>query len=301
LSIHDNATAILKKAIAFEGHGSNPMPKTARVLSYDDFRDGSYNGWRPVHFNGDVPWPLVTIESDYPAPGLFLSTGYGTRQSGAVDNTTATFKGMSSRMPTSGIISFSGKFYLQSGSAEAYAFSTWGIQMDIQNWDSSFRAHPTIAFAAGSGDSRPQWQLATDQTSIDGTMANVSGVHPIKGGTSAPTAGLTAGMNESKWDENYIRLSYDLGNLFTRKTGDSAATRTDGYYELNINGYRFDLRGQGGNANESPQASSVARYFDGGLNIGISMARSVDPTILYPARMVATELASYYHETGWLA
>jgi hypothetical protein len=299
VSIHDNATAITRKALAFEGLGSHPMPKSSRVLSYDDFRDGTYNGWRPSHFNGDVPWPLVTIESDYPAPGLFLSTGYGTRQSGAVDNSTATFKGMSSRMPTSGILSFSGKFYLQSGGTEAFAFSTWGMQLDIQNWDSSFRAHPQIGFAAGSGDARPQWQLADDSTSSNGALVNIAGVHPVKGSGPA-TAGLTAGMNESKWDENYIRLSYDLGNLFSLKSGDSAASRTDGYYEVNINGFRFDLRGQGGHAFDTPQASTVPRYFDGGLNIGCSMARSVDTTILQPARMVATELTSYYHETGWL-
>lgn len=297
MSIHDNATAILGKSRSFEGLGANPMPKSQQVLSYDDFHDGGLNGWRPVHFDGDVPWNPVSVESDFPAPGLFMATSSDPRRSGAVANGAATFKGMSHRIAqTGGIISFAGKFYLQSGSDKAYAFSSWGIQLDIQNWNSTIRAHPTLTFAAGSGENRPQWQIANDSQ----VAQNITGLtNPITGSTVTSTASVTAGMNEAKWDENYIRLSLDLGNMFT--TSDPAAC-TARYYECNINGYRFDLRGQGaGRGAESPQASTVLRYFDGGLNVGINMFRSVDATVLHPARLVATELTTTYHGQGWLA
>ena len=75
------------------------------------------------------------------------------------------------------------------------------------------------------------------------------------------------------------------------------------YYEININGYRFDLRSEGaGSANRSPQAGSALSSFKGGFNFGINLYRDTTAgSKVYPVRMVAGETVGTYHETGWLA
>lgn len=300
MSIHDNATALTGRALAFEGIGATPMPKTARVLFHDRFEDGLYHGWRPVHFGGDRPYNPLSVETDYPGAGLFLATGSTPYRTNAYANGVSTYKGLSGRFPTTGIVSFAGKFYIQSGGSNAYAFSAWNVEMDIQNWTDTLRANPQWQYANPGDGTAGRWQVKNDSASFVSIGSPTGLTNPVDStlsGVSA-TRSLTAGENEAKWDENYLRVSFDLGDMFSRKTTPTTA----GYYELNINGYRFDLRNEGaGRSARSTQGGTALSSFKGGLNFGISLFRATVAGNVYPARMVAGELVGTYHENGWLA
>lgn len=300
MSIHDNATALTGRALAFEGIGSHPMPKSQRVFFHDRFEDGLYHGWRPTHFGGDRPYNPLSVETDYPGAGLFLATGSNPYRSNAFSNTISTYKGLSGRFPSRGIVSFAGKFYVQSGGPNAYAFSAWGLEFDIQNWSDTLRANPQWQVANPGDGSAPRWQVKKDDGSFVSVGSAASTPNPANSAFSgvSATRGLTAGENENKWDENYIRVSFDIGDLFSRTANPSTA----GYYEMNINGYRFDLRGEGaGRSQRTPQAGNAQASFRGGLNFGINLYRATIAGNVYPARLIAGELVGTFHEEGWLA
>lgn len=300
-SIADTSTLLTGRSLAFEGVGSNPMPKSQRVLFHDNFDDGGFHGWRPVHIGGDRPFNPLSVETDYPGSGLFLATGSTPYRASAFANTCSTYKGLTGRFPTTGIVSFAGKFYVQSGGPDAYAFSAWGVEMDIQNFTDSFRANPQWQCANPGDGTAARWQIKKDDASFVsvGTAGSVQNpINPALSGVSA-TKGLTAGENENKWDENYIRVSFDLGNLFSISSG----TPTAQYYEMNINGYRFDHRAEGaGRSARSTQGGSALSSFKGGLNFGINLFRSTAAGNVYPARMIAGELVATYHTAAeaWL-
>lgn len=288
-------------ARTMEGVGTRPMPKTGRVMFHDDFTDGRYHGWRHTHFGGDVPFNPLSVEQDYPFPGLFMATAPTPYRAGARAGTVSTYRGLSGRLPTTGIVSFSGLFAIQSGGPDAYSWSGWGLEMDIQNWSDTLRANPQFQCANPSDGSAPRWQVKKDDgsfTSIGAATAQPNPANPSFSGVSA-TRGLTAGENEGKWDVNYLRVSFDLGDLFTA----TALPTTARYYEININGYRFDLRGEGaGRSGRTPQAGNALASFRGGLNFGINLYRDTTASSkVFPARLVAGELTGTYHETGWLA
>lgn len=289
MAIHDVATALLHRSRNFEV----VMPKTGKVLFYDDFEDGKLHGWRPTHFGADVPFNPVSVETDFPAPGLFMATGSCPYRAGARSNTVSTYRGLSGQFPTSGIVSFSGEFFIQSGGPDAYAWSAWGVDLDIQNWTNTLRAHPKWQVSNPGDGSTAQWQIADDTL----TFHNIVGPNPVNGHPSQATKGLTAGENEAKWDRNYLRVSFDLGDLFSRST----ETPSSQYYSMNLNGFEFDLRSQGaGRGKQSVQAGTALSSFAGGLNFGISLYRSTIAGAVYPARLVASQLAATYHDTGWL-
>lgn len=287
--------------MAFEGIGANPMTRADRVLFHDDFSDGRYHGWRHTHFGGDVPNNPVSVESDYPLPGLFLATAPTPYRSGAIAGNLSTYKGLSGRFPTTGIISFAGLFAIQSGGPDAYAWSSWGLELDIQNWTDTKRSNPRWQ-AINPGDGTAcRWQIKKDDqsfASIGAALGTPNPVNPALSGTSA-TKGLTGGENENKWDVNYVRVSFDLGDLFSI-TGGATTAR---YYEININGYRFDLRSDvGGSANRTTQGGTALSTFKGGLNFGVNLFRDTTAaTKIWPARLVAGDLVGTYHEEGWLA
>ena len=300
MSIHDNSTALTKRYRAFEGVGTHPMGKSDRVLFADDFSDGLFHGWRPVHFGADRPFNPWSVETDYPLPGLFGATGSTPYRSNAFANTISTYKGLSGRLPTTGIVSFSGEFAVQSGGPNAYAWSGWMLEMDIQNWTDTVRANPQWQCANPGDGTAARWQIKNDSASfqsIGSSTGLINPVDPLLSGVSA-TKSLTGGENEAKWDINYVRISFDLGDLFSVKS----APTTAGYYEININGYRFDLRAEGaGRSARSPQGGSAISSFKGGLNFGISLFRSTSAGNVYPARIVAGGLVGTYHENGWLS
>lgn len=298
--ISDNTTLLTGKALALEGVGANPMPKSSRVLFHDKFDDGGFHGWRPAHIGGDRPFNPLSVESDYPGAGLFMATGSTPYRASAFANTVSTYKGLTGRFPTTGIVSFAGRFYVQSGGPDAYAFSAWGVEMDIQNFTDTKRANPQWQ-AVNPGDSQAaRWQIKKDDASFVSVGTAGSVVNPTNPALSGVTAtrGLTAGENEAKWDENYIRVSFDLGDLFSITSGSTTAR----YYEMNINGYRFDNRSEGaGSGSRSTQSGSPLASFRGGLNFGINLYRATIAGNVYPARMIAGELVGTYHESGWLA
>lgn len=297
--ISDNTTLLTGKALALEGVGTNPMPKSSRVLFHDKFDDGGFHGWRPAHIGADRPFNPLSVETDYPGAGLFLATGSTPYRASAFANTCSTYRGLSGRLPTTGIVSFAGKFYVQSGGPDAYAFSAWGLELDIQNYSDSLRANPQWQFANPGDGSAGRWQIKKDDASFVsvGTAGSVvNPTNPSLSGASA-TKGLTAGENEAKWDENYIRVSFDLGNLFSITSG----TPTSSYYEMNINGYRFDCRNEGaGRGMRSTQGGTALSSFRGGLNFGINLYRATIAGNVFPARLIAGELVGTYHESGWL-
>jgi hypothetical protein len=300
-ALFDTSTALTDKALALEGVGSNPMSKSSRVLFHDNFEDGRYHGWRPVHFGSERPFNPLSVETDYPGAGLYMATAPTPYRSGAFGNTVSTYRGLSGRLPTSGIVTFAGKFYIQSGGPDAYAWSAWGVEMDIQNWSDTKRSNPQWQCANPGDGTAARWQIKKNDlsfTSIGSATGLTNPVNPALSGVSA-TKGLTGGENENKWDENYIRVSFDLGNLFQITSG----TPTAQYYEININGYRFDLRNEGaGSANRSTQGGSALSSFKGGLNFGINLYRdTTSGSKVFPARLVAGELVGLYHETGWLS
>jgi hypothetical protein len=300
VTIHNVATALTGKALAFEGIGTNPMPKSDRVLFHDRFEDGGYHGWRPVHFGADRPFNPLSVETDYPGAGLFLATGSTPYRASAFANTCSTYKGLTGRFPTTGIVSFAGKFYVQSGGPNGYAFSAWGVEMDIQNFSDSLRANPNWQCANPGDDTGARWQVKKDDASFVSVGTAGSIVNPTNSALSGSSAtkGLTGGENEAKWDENYIRVSFDLGNMFSITSG----TPTTQYYEMNINGYRFDHRSEGaGRSQRSTQGGSSLASFRGGLNFGINLFRATIAGNVYPARLIAGELVGTYHTSGWLA
>lgn len=298
--ISDNTTLLTGKALSFEGVGANPMPKSSRVLFADTFDDGLYHGWRHTHFGGDVPFNPVSVERDYPIAGLHLATSSTPYRSGAVGGNVSSWKGLSGRFPTTGLISFAGLFAMQSGGPTGYAWSSWALEMDIQNWTDTKRSNPRFQCSNPGDGSAPRWQIRNDSSTLVSIGAATSMPNPVNSALSgvSATKSLTGGENENKWDINYVRVTFDLGNLMSITSG----TQTSQYYELNINGYRFDLRSQlGGAANRSTQGGSAISTFKGGLNFGIDLNR--DTTVggkAYPARLVAGELTATYHETGWL-
>ena len=268
------------------------MPAADMVLFHDDFSDGKMHGWRPTHFGSDVPQSPVSVEQEYPMPGLFLATGSTPYRSDALANTSSSWKGLSGRFPQTGIVSFGGLFAVQSGGPGSYAFDTWALAMDIQNFKSTLRGSPQWAVIAQTYPSRPQVVLY-DETLTQHTVTGLT--NPVSGSTVSSTQYLVAGGNEAKWDINYLRVSYDLGNLFTADAGLTAK-----YYELNINGYRFDLRTQGHDTSFAPQGGTELEDFGGGMNFGVLLSRSATPGSVRPARLTAGDLRATYHETGWL-
>lgn len=299
-SLLDTSTALSGAALAFEGLGDAPMAKSSRVLFHDDFTDGLFHGWRHTHFGGDVPFNPLSVEQDYPIPGLFMATGATPYRAGARANTVSTYRGLSGRFPSTGIISFAGKFAVQSGGPDAYAFSAWGLELDIQNWSDSKRANPQWQCANPGDGNAARWQIKKDDlsfVSVGSANNTPNPTNPALSGVNA-TRGITGGENENKWDINYIRVSFDLGNLFQITTG----TPTAQYYEMNINGYRFDLRSEGaGSGARSTQGGSALASFRGGLNFGINLYRSTAAGKVYPARLIAGDLIGVYHENGWLS
>lgn len=298
--ISDNTTLLTGKALAFEGLGADPMPKSQRVLFHDDFSDGKFHGWRPAHIGGDRPFNPLSVETDYPCAGLFMATGSTPYRASAFANTVSTYKGLTGRFPTSGILSYAGLFAVQSGGPDAYAFSAWGLEMDIQNFSDTKRANPQWQCANPGDGNAARWQIKKDDTSfvsVGTAGAIVNPTNPALSGVSA-TRGLTAGENEAKWDINYIRVSFDLGDLFSITSGPTSAR----YYEMNINGYRFDNRGEGaGSGSRSTQGGSALSSFRGGLNFGINLYRTTVAGNVYPARLIAGGLTSTWHEEGWLS
>lgn len=295
----DTATSLTQRLRALEGLGTDPMPKSDRVLFADDFTDGLMHGWRPAHFGADRPFNPVSVESDYPFPGLFLATGSTPYRANAFANTVSTYRGLSGRFPTTGIVSFSGEFAISSGGPDAYAWSAWSLEMDIQNWTDTLRADPQWQCANPGDGAAARWQIKNDSAAFQSIGTSTGLVNPVDSALSgvSATRSLTAGENEAKWDVNYVRVSFDLGDLFTRK----ATPATARYYEININGYRFDLRGEGaGRSARSTQGGSAISSFRGGLNFGINLYRSTAAGSVYPARLVAGGLVATYHANGWL-
>lgn len=299
-SLFDTTTALVGKSLAFEGLGVKPMTKSSRVLFHDTFEDGLFHGWRPVHVGGDVPWNPLSVETEFPAPGLFLATGSTPYRANATANSGTTFKGLSGRFPTTGIVSFAGKFYIQSGGPGAGAAAYWSVMMDIQNWTDTLRVMPAWQLDIASGGGPARWTIRKNDGSFTpvGAAGSVQNpADPALSGTNA-TVRLTGGENEAKWDENYLRVSYDLGDLFSRNSGATTAR----YYEMNINGYRFDLRADGvESGTTTPQAGTSLSSFRGGLNFGINVFRSTAAGTVYPARMIAGDLTAVWHDEGWLA
>lgn len=274
-------------------HEFDSIPAASMTLFHDQFDDGLLHGWRPVHFNGDSPGMPISVETDYPMPGLLLATPDTTYRSNAVGNRVSTWKGISGRFPTTGILSLSALVAVQSAGT-GRTWTNWGLLMDLQNWRDTQRATPAWLCAdQGAWPSRPQMQIVDDA----GAYHSVTGVtNPVSGSTVSSSQYLFAGDNEGKWDINYLRVSYDLGNLFTADSG-----LTSRYYEANLNGYKLDLRGQGfgRGAYNAPQTGSNVASFAGGLNIGVQVARTSAST--NAARLIAGDLKLTYHQSGWLA
>lgn len=300
MGLAKDATLLTKRFRAFEDLGAGHMPKSDRVLFADDFSDGLLHGWRPVHFGGDRPFSPLSVETDYPMPGLFMATGSTPYRSNAWANTVSTYKGLSGRLPTSGIVSFSGEFAIQSGGPGAGAWDSWTVEMDIQNWTDTLRATPVWKCANPGDGTSPRWQIIDDTQTFHSIGSPTGLVNPVDSALSgvSATKSIVGGENEAKWDINYVRVSFDLGDMFALK----AAPTTAQYYEININGFRFDLRAEGaGRASRSPQAGSLLASFKGGLNFGLSLYRSTAAGAIYPARLIAGALVGTYHESGWLA
>lgn len=274
-------------------HAFDSIPAASMTLFHDQFDDGRLHGWRPVHYSADAPSMPVSVETDYPFPGLFLATPDTTYRSNALGNRVSTWKGLSGRFPSTGILSFAALVAVQSAGT-ARTWTNWALMLDIQNWRDTQRATPTWLCAdQGTWPARPQLQIADDS----GTYHNVTGLtNPVSGSSVSSTQFLFAGDNEAKWDINYLRVSYDLGNLFTADSG-----LTSNYYEVNLNGYRMDLRSQGvgRGAYNAPQTGGHITSFGGGVNAGIQLARSSAST--NAARLVAGDLKLTYHANGWLS
>lgn len=283
-------------ALAMEGVGVDPMPPSSRVLFHDTFEDGLYHGWRPVHMGGDRPFNPVSVETDYPFAGLFMATGSGPYRSGAFANGVSTYKGLSGRLPTAGVISLAARVAVTSARTDELAYDSWTMEMDIQNYTNTQRCAPVFACANPSDGNAPRWRIIKDDLSMATVGAADGTVNPVDSSLSgtAATRWLTVGENEQKWNQNYMRVSFDLGDLFTTKS-----TPTARYYEMSINGFRFDLRGEGaGHAGRSPQTGGLISPFGGGLNFGFSLYGN--PETAGPARMVIGEITAFYHEEGWL-
>lgn len=272
----------------------DPIPAASLTLMHDTFEDGLFHGWRPSHFSADVPSSPISVETDYPFPGLYLATPDTAYRANAGANRVSTWKGLSGRFPTTGILSLSALCAVQSAGPSGRTWTNWGLLLDIQNWRDTQRATPTWNCTdQGGWPNRAQMQILDDA----GAAHNVTGVtNPVSGSTVSSTQYLWGGDNEGKWDVNYLRVSYDLGNLFTADSG-----LTSNYYEANLNGYRLDLRSQGfgRGAYNAPQTGSHATSFGGGLNCGVQLGRN--STATGAARLIVGDLKLTYHQTGWLS
>lgn len=270
------------------------LPPADLVLMHDKFDDGLFHGWRPTHFGADVPGSPISVETDYPFAGLFLATPDNPYRSIANGNRVSTWKGLSGRFPATGILSVSALVAVQSAGPSVRTWTNFGLLLDIQNWHDTQRATPTWLCADGGAyPARPQLQIADDS----GTYHSVTGLtNPVTGSTVSSTQFLWAGDNEAKWVVNYVRHSYDLGNLFTADSG-----LTSRYYESCLNGYRFDLRSQGfgKGAYNAPQTGATAYSFGGGLNVGVQLNKSSSAN--NAARMVVGDIKLTYHAQGWLS
>lgn len=300
MSIHDNATSLLGRFRALEGFGVKPMPKTSEVLFADDFSDG-LSGWNPNMVGGDTPLQPVT-RSSYPVPGMRLATGsaYNPASAGCV-----AYKRLAHLRP-GGILSLSIEYAITSETAAAQ-WSAYAIGFDLQNWDGSFRAQPGLQVVPTATSAKAQ---LIDNTQTPHDIADIP--NPITGSTVTSTQYLFAGENENKGNRNYLRLSYDLGNLLVANGSQNnpatgapwaLADISARYYECNINGYRFDLRAtQTTNppywGKQTPQAGTVIASFNGGCNAGIQLFQATSAT--GAAVMTVTGAVMTYHEAGWL-
>lgn len=283
-----------------------PMPASAAVLFSDTFEDGLLHGWMPSHFGGDLPqMPLsVTWEPD---AGLLLATGsiYN-----PLTSQCAAYKRLTPPWAT-GIVSLSVWYTLLDEIAAGQA-STYTLELDIQNADSSFRAHPAMQIS-NPGDGTSYVIKVADDTQTFHTVAQVAS--PSTGSTSTTLKGFTPGMNENKGNQGYARLSFLLGNLFQASSGVNNpgtgnpwvdADITAHYYEIALGQARVDMRAtqtsDPGRGKTNTQGGSLIASFSSGFNAGVTVSQS--STATGAAQMLVTKAELTMHPLtagkGWL-
>lgn len=319
MTIHDNATAVMGRHREIEQAHPNGMPKAAQtiIVAVDTFADG-FCGYDPTHFSGSVPQNGLFLAS-HPVNGLGLATGSvyhpRTQQVAAYKRLTSTLNtALSTFSGKTGIISVSCEYAIMC-ETDARQWSAFGPEFDIQNYDSSFRAHPAWKWASqGIGvSSSPQLKIADDSQS----MHNITNIaNPITGSTVSTTAGLLAGENQNKANLNYIRCSFDLGNLMIANGSQNNpatgapwvdADITARYHSVNINGFPFDLRttqttNPPGRGKQSPQTgggAAVLGSFGGGLNVGFTLSQ--DPAATGAASLFVNSVVVTYSVQDWLS
>lgn len=246
--------------------------QSGKTLFHCDFNDG-FQGWRD-HYGDTTPQPPISLTS-YPVfdgkQALKLSTGDAPAIDGERPSAgTSTYKNLS-RYNEDGLLSFSGFFTTMSG-RQALAWSSWGIGVDTQYWDSSGRGFPKL-ICRDDAELGPAWFI----TSNTGSQILIPGTRGFAG------TNVTHGENENKFNFSYVRLTIEpSGN----------------YVEAQLNHRVFDLRGLGGGRGlQEPQGGNIdltsrGRYanYSGGQNAGIFLSASTINPNAYPAALICDEL-----------
>jgi len=229
------------------------------VLFHSDFSGPTFDGWRD--HQGAYSQTSTTGLTRYPvhsgSHALQISTGAVPFQSGLLSQSTSTYRNMS-MVREGGLVSYSG-WFAHAGDADAasggagVAYSSWGLDLDVQSWDSASRAFYHL--------------YVTDTVHPSGSpelvlMPNGPSAQPV---VLEDSINVVAGENEGKWNWNYLRLTVDLSGNGGRGS----------YVEAQCNHRTFDLRGLGVDPTEPPQQGSAQASFAGGFNTGISLGRSL--------------------------
>ncbi|QBX55871.1 hypothetical protein EXE58_10645 [Nocardioides seonyuensis] len=226
------------------------------ILFHSDFSGPSFDGWRD-HQGSYSQTPTVGL-TRYPihsgTHSLQLSTGAVPYQPGLLSNTTSTYRNMS-MVRESGLLSFSG-WFAHAGDADVegsggMAYSAWGLDLDVQAWDSTSRAFYHF-YVVDTGHPSGSPELALIPNDGWDPVVLPDSLHSV------------AGENEAKWNWNYLRLTVDLSGNGGRGS----------YVEAQCNHKVFDLRGLRVDPSHAPQAGSAQASFAGGLNAGVTLGRS---------------------------
>lgn len=256
-------------------------PQTGDILYASNFGDNYFDGWRASHFSSGVPSPPIGLTA-YPTHSgklaLQLSTEMRTYDAANQGVQCSTFRSLSLYTQRR-YLSYSAFLALGVGGF-GNTWSEFGMMFDIQKVDNSSRSFPWLKIhATGITNSYSKAQIVNDA----GATVDIPA-----------SAHVWPGDNENKQNLAYLRLTWDL----------QANSGKGGYKEAQIQNQVFDLTGLGGgSADHTPQTGeltgqgSISEY-NGGLNIGLYVLRSSDPTIAdqYPATLVADSIILSNHD-----
>lgn len=245
------------------------LKSRGKVINYDTFEGGRFNGW-VNHVGYATPYPPIGLTKHVAWGGsdtsLHLSTA--TRDHPIVNNrhtSTSTYK-RCTRPHDGGLVSFSAMIAIAGDGSLSdliLPFSSWGICIDSQRLDNAWRSFFQVQYVeqgfAADGVTRlqPAWEVRAINKA-DGSRAGVL----IPG-----SAGTAAGLNERKWNPNYVRLTVDFD-------GDGGHGT---YYEFQVNDSVFDLRNilpPEQDARDHILENTTWDDFRGGFNSGLLLSRS---------------------------